>query len=105
MDINKIMQMAGQLQEQMGEAQEKAAKQKFDGEAGGGLVKLVMNGRHEIISLTIDPSLSSDLSLLEDLVRAASNDANRKVAEGMKGQLGGMAQGMGLDLSMLKNLG
>lgn len=105
MDLSKIMQMAGQMQEQMKAAQEKLASAEHQGEAGGGLVKVTMNGRHEMLRLDIDPSLKDDLELMADLIRAATNAANRKVADSLQGQLGGMAQGMGIDPDMLKKLG
>ena len=57
MDMNEIMKMAGQMREQMESVQEEAEKLRVQGESGGGMVKVEMNGRYEIVSVTIDPAI------------------------------------------------
>ena len=57
MDINKLMKQASEMQEKMQSMQEQAANAEVTGEAGAGLVKVVMTGRHDVRSVTIDPSL------------------------------------------------
>ncbi|HKO61801.1 MAG TPA: YbaB/EbfC family nucleoid-associated protein, partial [Pyrinomonadaceae bacterium] len=63
-----------------------------DASAGGGVVTVQMKGNHEIIALKIDPEAvkDGDVEMLQDMIMAALNEANRKVDEAMKGKLGGM---------------
>lgn len=100
-DLNDLMKQAQQMQAQMQKAQAEIAKKEVNGESGAGLVKVCMNGRHDVISVAIDTSLmSEDKEILEDLLAAAVNDAVRKVEEGSRSALSGMAGGM--DLSNFK---
>lgn len=103
MDMKQIMEMAGQLRAQLSEAHNQAKDARFTGEAGGGMVKITLNGRHQAVEVKIDPAAvdPSDLSLLEDLVRAAYNQAAKNLAEGMQQRLGNMAQSFGVDLGQL----
>jgi len=81
----------------MKKAQEEAAKAEIIGESGAGLVKVTMNGRHDVRKVDIDPSLlSEDKEVLEDLLAAAMNDAVRRVEENQKESMSGMMSGMGL---------
>jgi DNA-binding YbaB/EbfC family protein len=67
------------------------------GESGGGLVRVVMTGRHEVRRVAIDDSLlGDDKDMLEDLVAAAVNDAVHKVERTTQEKFAGMAGGMGL---------
>lgn len=94
-DINELMKQAKQMQEQFQKAQQDMAKQIVDGESGAGLVKVSMNGRHDVVKVNIDPSLlEEDKEVIEDLIAAAVNDAVRKVEEKNKNALGGMAGGL-----------
>ena len=103
MDIGNLMKMAGQVKEQMASAQENAEKILVNGEAGGGMVKIVMNGNHEVVKVTLEPSIvnSDEVGLLEDLIRAASNQAAVKIKDALKEQMGSMVSDMGLDLSSI----
>jgi DNA-binding YbaB/EbfC family protein len=75
-DMNKIMQQAQQVQKNIQEAQAKIAQMLVSGEAGAGLVKIVMNGQHFAKSCSIDDSvLKEDKETLEDLIVAAINAA------------------------------
>lgn len=107
MDFNNLMQMATQLRERMKQAQEQAGQVTATGESGGGLVRVVMNGRHEVVELHIDPKMMapSEVTLVEDLIRAAVNDASGKVAARLKDSMGDMAKDFGVDLSALDKLG
>ena len=79
-DINSLMQQAQAMQEKMKKMQDEAANAEVTGEAGAGLVKVIMNGRHDVKSVSVDDSLmSEDKELLEDLLAAAVNDAVRRV--------------------------
>ena len=79
-DINSLMQQAQAMQEKMKKMQDEAANAEVTGESGAGLVKVTMNGRHDVKGVDIDASLmSEDKELLEDLLAAAVNDAVRRV--------------------------
>ena len=97
MDISKIMKQAGEMQAKMAEMQEKLAAMEITGEAGGGMVKVVMTGRHDVRRVTIDPSvMEDDKEMLEDLVAAAVNDAVRKVEKGVQQRMSGLTAGLNL---------
>ncbi|MEC8898060.1 MAG: YbaB/EbfC family nucleoid-associated protein, partial [Pseudomonadota bacterium] len=71
-NMGDLMKKAQQMQEQMQKAQEEIAKAEVTGESGAGLVKVTMNGRHDVRKVDIDPSLlSEDKEILEDLLAAA----------------------------------
>ena len=94
-NLNDIMKQAQAMQERMQHMQEEVARQEVTGEAGGGLVKIVMNGRHDARAVTIDPSLlSEEKEILEDLVAAAINDAVRKVEQHQQEQMQKLTGGM-----------
>jgi len=78
--IGNLMKQAQLMQENMKKLQEQLAVTEIEGQAGSGLVKVVMTGRHEVKRVTIDPKLlADDKEILEDLITAAFNDAARKV--------------------------
>ena len=78
--IGNLMKQAQLMQENMKKLQEQLAQMEIEGQAGSGLVKVVMTGRHEVRRVTIDPKLlAEDKDMLEDLVAAAVNDAARRV--------------------------
>lgn len=94
-NLKDLMKQAGQMQEQMQKAQEELAKQEVTGEAGAGLVKVTMNGRHDVKKVIIDESLlGEDKTMLEDILAAAVNDAVRRVEAQNKNALGKMFSGM-----------
>jgi len=96
-DFSSLLQQAKQMQEQMQKAQEELANKEYVGEAGAGLVRVTVNGKHEVKKVDLDASLmQEDKELVEDLVAAAMNDAVKKVAESNKDQLSGMAAGLNL---------
>jgi len=78
--MGDIMKQAQKMQEEMQRAQQEIASAEVQGESGAGLVSIVMNGRHDVKSVSIDSSLmEEDKEILEDLIAAAVNDAVRKV--------------------------
>ncbi len=80
--LASLMQQAQQMQENLKKAQEELAAMEIHGEAGAGLVKIVMNGKREALKVSIDDSLlKEDRDMLEELVAAAINDTVRKVAK------------------------
>jgi DNA-binding YbaB/EbfC family protein len=94
-DLGNIMKQAQQLQERLSQVQETVARQTVEASAGGGMVKVVVNGKHEVLSLTIDPSvLKEDVELVQDLVLAAVNEgirnAQKMVADEMTKATGGL---------------
>ena len=95
--LGNIMKQAQRMQEDMERAQAELAATEVCGESGGGMVKVIMLGNRDIKSVKIDPVLiSDDLTMLEDLVAAAVNDASRKVEELSKEKLAGMTAGLNL---------
>ena len=97
-NMSQIMKQAKVMQEKMAEMQKKIEETEIEGSSGGGAVKIVMNGKHEVKNLFIDPSIvnSDEKEVLEDLIIAALNDVNKKIAENTNDQLGSISGGMGL---------
>jgi DNA-binding YbaB/EbfC family protein len=89
MDMRQMMKQAQQMQERL---QKQMADLRVEGNAGGGMVTVVVNGAKQILSLTIDPEVVSkdDVPMLQDLIMAAINDAHRKADEEMRQNVGGM---------------
>jgi DNA-binding YbaB/EbfC family protein len=78
--LGDMMKKAQEMQENMQKAQKELANKEVTGQAGGGMVAVVMRGTHEVNRVTIDPALvGDDLEMLEDLIAAAINDAVHKV--------------------------
>jgi len=99
--IGNLMQKAQQMQADMQKAQEEIAAMAIEGKSGGGLVKVTMNGQHELVAVAIDDSLvGDDKDMLEDLVAAAVNDATRRLAEASKEKLSGLTAGLELPPGM-----
>jgi DNA-binding YbaB/EbfC family protein len=95
--IGNLMKQAQKMQADLQRAQEEIARAEVTGEAGGGLVKVTMNGRHEVRRVQIDPSLvGDDREMLEDLVAAACNDAAHRVEQMMQERMSGLTAGMAL---------
>lgn len=93
-DFENIMKQAQGMQKKLQEMQEKAANEEVTGEAGAGLVKVTMNGRHDVKGVQIDDSLmQEDKEILEDLLAAAVNDAVRRVEEKQKASMSSFGQG------------
>ena len=100
-NIGQLMRQAQQLQANMQKAQEQLGALEVTGEAGGGMVKVFMNGRHEVRRVEIDPTIAaSDREMLEDLVAAACNDATRRVGEAVQQHMAGAMGGMQLPPGM-----
>lgn len=91
-----LMQQAQKMQQEMQKAQEELARLTVTGEAGGGLVKVTMTGKHAVRRVEIDPSLLSDREMLEDIVTAAVNDAVNRVAATMQDRMSEVTAGMPL---------
>ena len=100
-DLAGLFAQAQKLQQQVAEAQERARSRTVEAQSGGGLVTVVMNGAFEVVSLKLDPLCvdNRDVPMLEDLVRAAMNQALTRVQEMMQGEMqkvaGGLLPGLG----------
>lgn len=98
MNMQKMMKDLQKMQGRMAKVQEELQHAEYEAEAGGGLVKIVMNGKHEVLSVrlqkeTVDPD---DVEALEDLLLAAFNEARAKVEADSQERMGGLTQGLGL---------
>ncbi len=99
--LSNIMKQAQQMQENMQKAQEEIANMEVIGESGAGLVKITMTGRHDVKSVTIDQTLiGDDKDMLEDLIAAAVNNANRRVESMTQEKMSGLTAGMDLPAGM-----
>jgi len=95
--FDNIMMQAQKMQENLQKAQEEIANMEVTGESGAGLVKVTMTGRHDVKRVVIDPSLlKEDREMLEDLVAAAVNDANRRVEAMTRDKMSGLTSGISL---------
>ena len=95
--FDDIMKQARTMQENMQRAQEEIAATEVQGEAGAGMVKVIMTGRHDVKRVEIEPSLlNSDKVMLEDLIAAAVNDANRRVEKAAQDRMSDVTSGLGL---------
>lgn len=90
----RMMRQAQQLQNRLAQAQEELAEMTAEGSAGGGVVRVTMNGRQEVSAVVIEPEAVEDIDLLQDLVAAAVNDASARTqqmaAEKMNALTGGI---------------
>jgi nucleoid-associated protein EbfC len=95
MDMNKLLQQMGEMQQQMQQAQEDLAKESVDASAGGGMVTVTANGTGQITSIKIDPKAidPDDPEMLSDMVLAAVNEAIRSANALAESKLGGLAGG------------
>src|SRR2546428_10608202 len=93
--LSGLMKQAQQMQDNMRKAQEELAQTEVEGQAGAGLVKVLMTCRHDVKRVTIDPSLlGEDRDMLEDLIAAAINDAVRRGEAATQEKMSGLAMGM-----------
>ncbi len=96
-----LMKQAQQMQDNMRRMQEQLAGIEVEGQAGAGLVKVVMTCKHDVKRVSIDPSLlADDKDMLEDLVAAAVNDAVRRVDSTVQEKMAGMTAGLPLPPGM-----
>lgn len=99
--LGNLMKQAQKMQADMQKAQEEIAGLEVSGASGGGLVKILMTGKHEVRRVEIDDSLlGDDKDMLEDLVAAAINDAVHKVEAETQQRMSGMTAGLNLPPGM-----
>lgn len=86
-----LMKQAKKMQDELQKSQEELANMVMEGSAGGGLVKVKIDGRHTVLAIDIDASLKEEsLEIIADLTAAAINDANRKLAEASESKMSGI---------------
>ena len=95
-NIGQMMKQAQMMQENMRRMQEQLGSIEVEGLSGTGMVKITMTCKHEVRRVSIDPSLTADREMLEDLLVAAINDAARKVEATVAEKMGSLTAGMGL---------
>jgi nucleoid-associated protein EbfC len=97
-DISQIMRQAQAMQAKINEAQKKLEAMEVEGSAGGGLVKLRISGKNALLAINIDRSLlnADEGEILEDLVKAAHDDARRKLDDAQNEEMKGLGSGMGI---------
>jgi hypothetical protein len=95
--IGGLMKQAQQMQDNMKKMQEQLASVEVEGQAGAGMVKVVMTCRHDVKRVSIDDSLmTEDKEMLEDLLAAAVNDAVRRVEQTSQEKMSGFTSGLNL---------
>ena len=98
--LGGLMKQAQQMQENMKKMQEQLATVEVEGQAGGGMVRVVMTCRNDVKRVSIDASVMDDREMLEDLVAAAMNDAVRKAETTTQEKMGGFTAGLNLPPGM-----
>jgi nucleoid-associated protein EbfC len=96
-DMGNMLKQAQALQANMQKAQAELALLEVTGESGGGMVKVTVNGRHEVKRVQIEPAVvGGDREMLEDLIGAAVNDAMRRVEAASQAKMAGLMGGLQL---------
>ena len=95
-----LMKQAQQMQANMKKAQDELATVEVEGQSGSGMVKVTMTCSHEVRRVNLDQSVLDDKEMLEDLIVAALNDANKKVPETSQKRMSGFTAGMNLPPGM-----
>jgi nucleoid-associated protein EbfC len=98
MNMQKMMKELQKVQGRMSKMQDELQSQSYEAEAGGGLVKIALNGKYEVLSVrlkkeVVDPN---DVEALEDLLLAAFNEARAKADADSQEKMGGMTKGLGI---------
>jgi DNA-binding YbaB/EbfC family protein len=95
--LSQLMKQAQAMQENMQRLQSELAAQEVEGQAGGGMVRIVGTCKHQIRRVTIEPGLlAEDKDLLEDLLAAAINDLNSKIEEAVQSRMAALTGGLNL---------
>ena len=93
-----MMKKFQDMQNEMARIQEEVENSEFSASAGGGAVEVTVNGKHEVLSVNIQPEVvdPDDVEILSDMIIAATNEAIRKAADTMEQRMGSATSGMGL---------
>jgi len=97
-NLTSIMKQVQRLQARIAEMKEGLAEKEVEGTAGGGMVRVVVNGRQEVLSVVIEPEAMEDREMLEDLITAAVNDAMRKSKALMEEELSRITSELGVNI-------
>ena len=99
-NLSNIMQQAQKMQGKIAQAQKELASRAYEASSGGGMVKAVVNGSHAVVSIKIDPAVVNpeDVSMLEDLIVAAVNEASKRAREDSAEEMGKITSGMGVNI-------
>ena len=96
-NLNKLLEEAQKMQDRMKKAQDELTELSVEGKAGGGMVRVNMNGRHDVSKVTISQSLlNEEVEMLEDLIAAAVNDAVRQVEKVSKDKINQLTAGLNI---------
>jgi len=97
-DISQIMRQAQAMQAKINEAQKKLEAMEVEGTAGGGMVKVRLSGKSALLGVSIDPSLlkADEAEIVEDLLKAAHDDARRKLDDAQSEEMKGLSGGLGI---------
>ncbi|BEP30434.1 YbaB/EbfC family nucleoid-associated protein [Helicovermis profundi] len=97
-NMNGMMKQVQKMQQNLQKAQEEIEQKEFEATAGGGAIKAVVNGKKEIISITLEESIvdSDDIEMLQDLIIVVINDALKKADETMGKEMGKLTGGMNI---------
>jgi DNA-binding YbaB/EbfC family protein len=98
--IAGLMKQAQQMQANMQKAQDELANIEVEGQSGAGAVKVIMTCKHDVKRVSIDPAVMDDKEMLEDLIAAAMNDANRRAESTTSEKMGGFTAGLQLPPGM-----
>ena len=95
-DMGKLIKQAQQVQERLAEMQARLAEKTVEATSGGGMVAVVMNGKHEVVSLKIVPEVvnPSDVEMLEDLIIAAIGEARTRVDDMIRNEMSSLTGGL-----------
>lgn len=98
MDMNKIMKQAQKMQREMAQKQEALGQKTFEASSGGGMVTAKVNGKQELLELKIEPDVvdKSDVTMLQDLVIAAVNEAHRRAQDEIQKEMSSLMGGMSM---------
>lgn len=98
--LGNLMKQAQEMQANLAKAEQELAEMEVTGEAGAGMVKVTMTGRHDVRKVDISPELMDDREMLEDLCAAALNDAVRRIESERKSKMSGLTAGLNLPPGM-----
>lgn len=103
-NLNKLLEEAQKMQDRMKKAQDELTELSVEGKAGGRMVLVKMNGRHDVSKVTISQSLlNEEVEMLEDLVAAAINDAVRQVEKISKDKISQLTAGLNIPTDFMKD--
>ena len=102
MGMANLQRMAQQMQQEMARVQDELARVTVDGSAGGGVVRATVTGKQELVSVTIDPSATEDVEILQDLVVAAVNEVLERSRQLAATKMQALSAGLGLPPGLLQ---